>query len=989
MNNPILENFECIYKKKIILHNDIKDEDLRIIYVDGWSQLYIVDINDIENYNSQYIDFINIPKTTYISQTVRFRSWSIESIVYPYLNYKTLEQMQNETLKIVKIKNPFLTKPKDILKSTVIILLEKSNDEYFINYFFNKKVIDKISNIKRDPKAYLFHNIISLQIKENILDDNEIQLNNLLESTEKFNVNDLDNFVCNKNILKTNIKLFNYQMNDIQWMNQIENNIKSNSNNITFTYSQIKPILNDKLLYIDGSIIPNITKTDENNNQDFSMKKSITYYGGNLISEVGLGKTIISLYHCLNSTNTYREKYNKFVEFNKSKCNYMYKRGNKKGNYCDNNSLNESLFCKEHKNSIFIEKRNIQYKNLFTFNPKDFIINKNNKNLINTNSCLIICPNQLCDQWVKEYYDKFINDKRVILIVTKDQYDNLTLGDILFSDLVIISYNFLLNTFYKNSIISDNKFDDYINKYFNNDFSDLRLDEYYTKIEEILKSKALKNLHFFHWDKILLDEAHEIQNMNKSHELKSIIKIFSSNYKWNLSGTPFANGLDSYLNLMSYNTSYNKEYTTLCNYLGAYNLISSGLNSDLVLSSKYIFKRNTKKSIFDEYSGNLINEFVKKLNFTDQERNMYNSYLQNNQNKYIDILIKLCCHCELFEGTKTLIKNCKTLDEIQKVMLDYNKNKLSDLQNQINILQKNIKNMENLISETMTNDNDNDIMDDLDYYKSMITTYKKSISIKTKEYDNIQRIYNYLYQTLQTINDNDTCPICLDIIEKDTLTITKCGHKFCWECILDTHNIKKECTNINLFKCPSCNQEMNFNEIYLLKDKQNEPISNELNDIINNVKSTKIGNIIYFIKTQLHKGDKIILFSQWDELLHKVGDLLKNWNINIVYCNGSVYQRKRAIELFKNDDSINVIMLSSRNAASGINLTCANKIILLEPIYGTNEYRQNIESQAIGRADRIGQERSIEVYKFIIQDTIEEDLLNNTMDDRKIKQLTI
>ena len=61
-------------------------------------------------------------------------------------------------------------------------------------------------------------------------------------------------------------------------------------------------------------------------------------------------------------------------------------------------------------------------------------------------------------------------------------------------------------------------------------------------------------------------------------------------------------------------------------------------------------------------------------------------------------------------------------------------------------------------------------------------------------------------------------------------------------------------------------------------------------------------------------------------------------------------------------------MLSSRNAASGINLTIANKIILLEPVYGSFEYRKNIEEQAIGRADRIGQKSPIDVYRFIISE---------------------
>ena len=150
-----------------------------------------------------------------------------------------------------------------------------------------------------------------------------------------------------------------------------------------------------------------------------------------------------------------------------------------------------------------------------------------------------------------------------------------------------------------------------------------------------------------------------------------------------------------------------------------------------------------------------------------------------------------------------------------------------------------------------------------------------------------------------------------------------------------------------------------------------------------------MSNIIYFLKTFLEKGDKVILFSQWDELLHKIGDILLNNNINIVYCNGSVYQRKRAITSFYKNSNINVILLSSRNAASGINLTVANKIILLEPIYGNKEYRYNIESQAIGRADRIGQKNSINVYRFIIKDTIEQDIINNFIDDNKIKQLQI
>lgn len=86
-----------------------------------------------------------------------------------------------------------------------------------------------------------------------------------------------------------------------------------------------------------------------------------------------------------------------------------------------------------------------------------------------------------------------------------------------------------------------------------------------------------------------------------------------------------------------------------------------------------------------------------------------------------------------------------------------------------------------------------------------------------------------------------------------------------------------------------------------------------------------------------------------------------------------------------NSDKYNIIMLSSRNAASGINLTVANEIVLIEPVYGNNEYRKNIENQAIGRCARIGNTQTINVNRFIINDTIESDIYNGMIDDTKLK----
>jgi SNF2 family DNA or RNA helicase len=97
---------------------------------------------------------------------------------------------------------------------------------------------------------------------------------------------------------------------------------------------------------------------------------------------------------------------------------------------------------------------------------------------------------------------------------------------------------------------------------------------------------------------------------------------------------------------------------------------------------------------------------------------------------------------------------------------------------------------------------------------------------------------------------------------------------------------------------------------------------------------------------------KVIIFSQWDSMLHMIGDTLYENNIPHVYVKGNVHQRNKAIETFQNDEKVSVIMLSLQNAASGINLTQANYVILIDPVAGTKEEARAIETQAIGRAYR-------------------------------------
>ncbi len=223
-------------------------------------------------------------------------------------------------------------------------------------------------------------------------------------------------------------------------------------------------------------------------------------------------------------------------------------------------------------------------------------------------------------------------------------------------------------------------------------------------------------------------------------------------------------------------------------------------------------------------------------------------------------------------------------------------------------------------------------------------------------------------------DDEDNCGICLSEISGDNLGVTNCGHHFCYECLKIYVN--------NSYKCPMCNSPQKNTDISKISfekpvfTQQNEEIIKNKMELINKV-GTKLTNLIYFLNSI---PDKVIIFSQWDSLLKKVGDVLSEHGIKNVFCRGNVWTRDKAIRDFSDDDNnIKAIMLSSQSAASGTNLTKANVVIFLDIVSGAYERRRDIEWQGIGRSYRLGQTKIVEVVRFIIKDTVEEEIYRDNI----------
>ncbi|KAK2767339.1 DNA repair protein rad5 [Colletotrichum kahawae] len=114
--------------------------------------------------------------------------------------------------------------------------------------------------------------------------------------------------------------------------------------------------------------------------------------------------------------------------------------------------------------------------------------------------------------------------------------------------------------------------------------------------------------------------------------------------------------------------------------------------------------------------------------------------------------------------------------------------------------------------------------------------------------------------------------------------------------------------------------------------------------------------------------DKIILFHEFAKTGKILGMALNRANIPFVYLNGELSDtaRPRAIEKFKNDPAVKVL-LSSRVGKEGLNLTCANRLIIID-----NWWNNAAELQAFGRIDRNGQKKRTYAVVIKAADTIDE-----------------
>lgn len=116
-------------------------------------------------------------------------------------------------------------------------------------------------------------------------------------------------------------------------------------------------------------------------------------------------------------------------------------------------------------------------------------------------------------------------------------------------------------------------------------------------------------------------------------------------------------------------------------------------------------------------------------------------------------------------------------------------------------------------------------------------------------------------------------------------------------------------------------------------------------------------------------GDKVLVFSRSVRLLKMLQMLFHHTSYNVSYLDGSMsYEdRTKVVNEFNSNPQQFVFLISTRSGGVGLNITSANKVVVVDPNWNPSH-----DLQAQDRAYRIGQSRDVEVFRLISAGTIEE-----------------
>ena len=427
--------------------------------------------------------------------------------------------------------------------------------------------------------------------------------------------------------------------------------------------------------------------------------------------------------------------------------------------------------------------------------------------------------------------------------------------------------------------------------------------------------------------RIVVDEIHETYSNPENLQVFNRLVEYPAQYKWGISGTPFA-GTNSLFHIIKYLTGkefFNFQIERMYRYQHIY---------------LRIFRRNTI-----EHAQKFINlppaNFTNKLlTFTTQEMHIYEAEVQAGNNADVEFLRKCCCNVM----RQYFSNNCNELSEkeIYTIVLQSFEKKWISAKENCDHFKEQIHHATQCIESMMSTEGCD--MKHVEAIKMNIVYYQNML-LKHEEITN-NRFQSYQFLKTQ-IESDKSCPICISEIDKEVgYCLFPCSHIVCIVCA-------KLWCSIN-HTCPFCRNNFEISQLTYVTNHESRRKYN-----------TKISAILDVIQAS---SDKFLLYTQYDFMVEEFEKIFLKENISSI-----IYHKDLNIFDFR-DLPTKCMIISSKQNASGLDLSFVKNIIIVEPVIGSLNFLRDTERQIIGRIYRINQTESVNIHRLIIRNTIEEQI---------------
>ncbi|AWP16235.1 putative helicase-like transcription factor [Scophthalmus maximus] len=229
-----------------------------------------------------------------------------------------------------------------------------------------------------------------------------------------------------------------------------------------------------------------------------------------------------------------------------------------------------------------------------------------------------------------------------------------------------------------------------------------------------------------------------------------------------------------------------------------------------------------------------------------------------------------------------------------------------------------------------------------------------------------ERLIEKLRSVLASGSDEE-CSVCLESVNLPV--ITHCAHVYCRPCIAQVISTEKE-----IARCPLCRSEIKASELveFPQEEMEEEKSTNAERWRASSKVQALMGNLLR--QQSEDSSIKSLVVSQFTRFLTILETPLREHGFTFVRLDGTMTQKRRTqvIQEFQSSsaDGPVVMLLSLKAGGVGLNLTAASRVFLMDPAWNPAT-----EEQCIDRCHRLGQKRNVVVTKFIVKDSVEENMV--------------